>query len=856
MVDRFEPPAPGDSPLEQAGATLTAEPSAPSVSGFDWADAERRLNRGEQVMMPDGSMKSYVMTPDLYRDLGGTETTTGKYSVNYLPAPEWNMTLPEGEYDRLSDQLSSMFTELEKTSPRTVKVLVENPQLLFIVPELAAQYESKLEGWGPAEQVVDFLTTDLDLKNYEDLRNQAPAVQSFFTNFAPNFSDEELDLLSTVLGVTDGRTRENVAALASRWLDRGPGEENPDLSDPNVKAEFLIWFYEMGRKEETRLIQESAGFGKMSVLDRPRLAITNFVADKWNWATSIGDPSQYAARQGLTMGQQFAFSMGLDPSESGWDWTSGTFDAVGAVALDPTNLLFGLGVANKLKKTVAVTDDIVALGRLGRLGKATQAAIPFYGRSAVKDTMPRFSRAPSTRFFFTMFGKGVDDLILDAGKKGMFTDMHALLAKEGLTGLAETYPAFSHAVDTGGALMEAAKTPDELQEVVRYMMRGSFLDDTTDAFGEAIQQNQKILDNYRDEIVRKVESGEVSLWQLDGVLDDFNVSAGAFAGKVNGVMTKTELNGSKGGRIMLRGNVKVKNILEDGSFARFTVWARRAGPRVSQTFAGLSDEASQAVAAASKLTDDAVRAAATAERGAENTIELMTTLKNAGVGNVVSTVSHNDATYSVLRISDGGTRGYALVDESGQIVTGMMADIAEGGSHTQTAEAFLRQGLNSRLMQAIYERDPAEYNRILNARLADPSKTEAGLRSIRSMAKRTTRDGYARLVDSTVFKLQVGDFESLTPNEIALIRRFGKALGGDIIAFGDNTAAAHILTDRGMNKAVVGIDGPSRDPAYRGALDLASEAIRSDSIIKGLKAGGDRSLVIKDLPIRNLPVLF
>jgi len=212
-----------------------------------------------------------------------------------------------------------------------------------------------------------------------------------------------------------------------------------------------------------------------------------------------------------------------------------------------------------------------------------------------------------------------------------------------------------------------------------------------------------------------------------------------------------------------------------------------------------------------------------------------TALNNAGLGRTVNTVEVGETTYNVVRISSGQIRQYGLVDDAGQVVSAMSIDLSKdagkiGVGGTETLAAFQKQGLHSALLRAIKSHDPVEFNKMLVARASDISKTEGGAKGTRAMARIATEGGYASLVDNVVDKIRTGDFASLAPDEIALIRRYGKALKADIVSFGDEATSAKILSDRGVNKAIVGIDSAATDAAYKMFGDLGMEAVRADSI--------------------------
>ena len=93
--------------------------------------------------------------------------------------------------------------------------------------------------------------------------------------------------------------------------------------------------------------QESSGFwsaGANLNLLMGDLAIGNAISDAYSdtfWVNNAAPPGDWINRSQLTAGQNFATSVGLNPSSDRWRETSGTADGITTVLSSPVNLIAG-----------------------------------------------------------------------------------------------------------------------------------------------------------------------------------------------------------------------------------------------------------------------------------------------------------------------------------------------------------------------------------------------------------------------------------------------------------------------------------------------------------------------------------
>lgn len=416
---------------------------------------------------------------------------------NAAYAPTWT-TAPLVPRDESTFQdIALTMQQIDSENPLLVLDILRFGWGLMAAPEMIANSRAQL-GLDNGEAIAMMESLIPDLPDYaqesvDQALQDSPLVADFFTETRHFWRTEEREFMMAVLASlpADGgfgyRPRDVVVALARQWLAGSANSEigglwqgtdmtvtqgtERDMSDPNVRSQFLSRFYQWARQQQQEWLGRQSGLGKFGAqLARP----ANFIARSLNDIiySNVTDPADWAWREPLSLGQNIATSFGIDPGD-GWAWhlTSGAIDGFSQVVLDPINLLAGWGVGAKMSKTFAAIGDFANLPRWQRV---LRASLPFVGKHYTR--LPRFNRNFAARVMWAIKSQPEEVFIRTARENGVFRHMYNVLNSPG--GIAEFldfYPSYAPIADVFVRdVLAKCPTAEWVEEAVVLATRGQF----------------------------------------------------------------------------------------------------------------------------------------------------------------------------------------------------------------------------------------------------------------------------------------------------------------------------------------------------------------------------------------------
>lgn len=391
----------------------------------------------------------------------------------------------------------------------------------FDVPELDYS-DAVLESlYGDVTDVVDQELVDFVLES-------RPLVAEWFTRRGPEFREGEKDLLIFALAGIEGKHRDRVVALAEQYLAATP------LTTEDDRTKFAVWFYEQARGQKSEMQFNRTGIGRLGgVVAAPFHAATGAI--KGAYLDLVATPEEYKWRKPLSFGQNLALTFGVDPTdEMAWQLTSGGVDLFANFAFDLVNLAVGLGVGNKLTRTVP------AIGRLenaSRLARVAHSVVPWHGRHVTN--LPQFSRGMYTRLGWALRSKTVDEILEGGMKSGVYRDIATVVrGGGGMAEIVERYPELRNTMSGLGQLMTGPKvlegTLDDAAAYVKEVFRGGFYGTMENGGAQRLltlaEQDLKAASIARDRFVEQsMAEGLIDPKTLSGVEEgiDTHVRGGA-----------------------------------------------------------------------------------------------------------------------------------------------------------------------------------------------------------------------------------------------------------------------------------------------------------------------------------------
>ncbi|MEE9593458.1 MAG: hypothetical protein V3W28_07750, partial [Thermoplasmata archaeon] len=252
----------------------------------------------------------------------------------------------------------------------------------------------------------------MDWETVERGLAEGPLVAEWITLRRHEFKENEKNVMWMALASIDPKRREIVVALAEQYLRRNP------LTDEMSRVIFLNWFYNQARSQQQGMFADETTLGHIGeVLRAPLVGIEELV-DSTIVKSMVG-PDEFKWRNPLSLGQNIAMGMGVDPSEESFWWASGIWDFPKAIVFDPIIWLYGVGLGAKLVKTIPVMGELAEMGRVAR---ALRVAVPWHGRRITN--LPKYRRGPVARTVWSIFAKSHEQMIQGMAKSGVFTTMH------------------------------------------------------------------------------------------------------------------------------------------------------------------------------------------------------------------------------------------------------------------------------------------------------------------------------------------------------------------------------------------------------------------------------------------------
>jgi len=441
-------------------------------------------------------------------------------------SPVWYTAPLPSNGEQTFREIALTMQQIDAENPVLVGDLIRSGWAMLAMPEMVAYTRSQI-GMDNGEAIAMMQALIPDLPDYaqehvEQALSDSPLVAEFFTETRHMWHSDERQLMMTLLATipaTDDfgfHRRDAVLSLAHQYLNDG----DHDLSDPNQRAQFFTMFYQWTRQQQQEWVGNMGGFANFGAM----MSVPHFmVARGINWIGGhLVDPDEWQWRQGLSIGQNIATSLGLEPGD-GFAWTlaSGAIDGFNNIYLDPLNLLAGWGIGAKMSRTIALTPKLAAIPRALR---AAGALLPIFGRRFTR--LPRFSRNLAARFMWSLRAHPEEWFVEQARANGVWTHMYEVLhGSGGIARLLEFYPHLRPLADTFVSQMLArCDSPEAIEQAYLLAAKGQFTQGAKGVEGmEFLARLRATSAADYQEIVRKgIEDGVVAPHLLVGEVDGFD----------------------------------------------------------------------------------------------------------------------------------------------------------------------------------------------------------------------------------------------------------------------------------------------------------------------------------------------
>lgn len=257
--------------------------------------------------------------------------------------------------------------------------------------------------------------------------------------------------------VNDPRTR--LLNLAESYW------RNSDPTNPAARVDFFNYLMSHANASiaDVERIQDNGFFalaaGTVDIIPTVALDFGSdaslAVRSKLPW--SVG-PSEYAAREGLSWGENATLGLGFHANDASFHDVSGTLDAAAQIFADPQNLIFGAASASKAARQFP---------RIASRSETLRAALnPFSKQAAGLLPLHAMDTNVSTRLFYSVMSKTTDELLQGPRAVSHFEWMAKTTSG---ARIATRYPDLSPNVIRA---LEEANTIEEAREVWRFGMHG------------------------------------------------------------------------------------------------------------------------------------------------------------------------------------------------------------------------------------------------------------------------------------------------------------------------------------------------------------------------------------------------
>lgn len=262
----------------------------------------------------------------------------------------------------------------------------------------------------------------------------------------------EMFFAPEVFAARSGSPRGNLLSLAALYLT------DNDISDPEDREDFFLWLISHANDSAERSDRLAGGFDKLAqrTVGVPVTAIKGFIKET---ALSFNSPNNYMWRHDLTIGQNVAVDIGLNPNHGAWNKVTGTMDALNEFGYDPLTYAGGVAKGMKLTATGART-----------VSRTTALKAALNPHTASRIGVKAFDRRVIPRLWWAVLSKSTDDFV----ESGVATKGFEWLATvQSKASILDRYPSLKNIPDEELDQLVKADSVFEVREIWRGWMNSS-----------------------------------------------------------------------------------------------------------------------------------------------------------------------------------------------------------------------------------------------------------------------------------------------------------------------------------------------------------------------------------------------
>ena len=398
--------------------------------------------------------------------------------------------------------LTGLLERHEAAFPRLARTLINNPELLWLLPEISMMLQPAVDGttnsWDLTAELMDSVTsTSLERSTYQfgavgfgEGRSDPTQVQ-FWEDVGSIYEEGERALLAAELSQLSQLGANRVAALAMVWV------RDKDMSNSDNQQQLLLNIHQWSFAQEQADLGHVGFFG---FLDAGQEFIQGGVeAGIGQIINAVHGPEEAARRRWLTLGQQTAYIFGLRPPEEAGDWgawrmVSGGVDAWGELGFDPFAYVAGAGAGFKAAKTIPIA---LKATRGARAASAARSALPkvFTGQAR------KVTGGRTARIIYSLRAKTIDELMAASVKNGVADEALKLIKANNFAAFSRRFPQWAKMPDDMfRTIRETVTSPEEFIETLKsgnlaeLLNGGAKLDDLEKAAAEATERGARFID--------------------------------------------------------------------------------------------------------------------------------------------------------------------------------------------------------------------------------------------------------------------------------------------------------------------------------------------------------------------------
>ena len=440
-------PSPDSLDREAKTTTPAPKPLTQVVEGVPdpalWDQLKQA--KGQPINVYDdsaGRVRSFQMAGRSARPRTGT-----RIPLDMRPTP-----IPPDQLAKAYDEAGEFLASIEGDHPILANAILNNPNMLYLLPEISMLLGGSDIGIDVAGSMLDAMPNAVGYQSYADTMWQTPVQQMFWNDVASQFDSDAKDAVSYVFAGLEERGANRVASLAFAWLKSNPVETKED------QDQLLLRLWNWSEAEQQTELHDQGLFGALDFLqERAENLIEIPVNMVIGW---LGSPDEAIRRSGLTLGQQGAYQMGLDPDDTMWSIASGAADAIGEIVLDPLNLIAGVGAGVKASRTIPLSMRAI---ESGRLAFAARSAIPFAGRAI----SPLKTRSLTARAVYAFRAKTIDQLLDGYGATRAGQEAFDLLKAGNQARFLQRFPGLERLPDSFYPAAKFLESPEEMSALMK-----------------------------------------------------------------------------------------------------------------------------------------------------------------------------------------------------------------------------------------------------------------------------------------------------------------------------------------------------------------------------------------------------